>query len=163
MAILFNQNIKNLIIGRGLLGNMAGATGYGNLVATVSVTIFSGTQPAAADIAANWTNYNTSYLSHWVGVQYDQPLYNTPGSGVVLSMVGTPAPVTAYNTGTASWGIIWTNNLAPSSIQGTSLPNPNFIVGNVSIGGGSGIIRLSNLSITAGASTSLLDSSVTAY
>lgn len=162
MTILFNDNIKNLIIGRGLLNQMPGATGSGAFIGTVSVTVFSGVQPSAATISANWTNYNTAYLAHWTSVQFYQPLYNVPGSGVMLTMYGSPAPTLGYNTGTASWGIIWMSDILPNTIQGSALPNANFIVGNVSLGGGSGIIRMADLSIVSGNSHSLLDCSITA-
>jgi hypothetical protein len=153
------------MIGRGLLNAMAGSGGntqIGNGTATVSVTIFSGVLPAAATISSNWTGYNTAYLAHWQGVQYNQPLYDIPGSGVMLTMANSPADVVAYNNGTAAWGIIWTTDITPITLQGLVLPNSNFIVGNVSLGSGSGIIRMANLSVVLGTNTALLDSSITA-
>lgn len=165
MTILFNSNIRNLLIGRGLLDALAGSGGSsnpGNGIATVSVTVFTGAQPSAANIAANWSSYNTTYLAHWAGVQYNQPLYDVPGTGVMLTMYSSPPPTVAFGTGGATWGIIWTTNLPESSIQGAVLPNANFIVGNVSLGSGTGVIRLADLNIVAATSVSLLDSSITA-
>ena len=162
MAIVFSNHIKNTIIGRGLLDSFNIDNDNSYFIATGAVTVFPGLLPTAATVSLNWQNYNTTYLAHWPGVQYNQPLPATPDSGNVLAMYGSPAESTAINTGTATWGIIWISNVNNAAIQGAILPDAKFIIGNVTIGSDGGIIRLADINITSGNNYNLLDSSITA-
>lgn len=137
------------MISLGILSGMAN---------TVGITAFSGTQPSAAQILANWTTYAAQILVHWSGVTYTRPL-----DGVLMTM-GTPAPspATATGTGTATWGLIWTTNVMPSDLNNGTIPSTQFMVVPVSLTLDDGVVRLATTTINTGDSVQLLDTSITA-
>ena len=146
--MIFHPNIRNLMIGQGILAALS---------TLVGVTVYSGSQPTAAFIEANWSNFNATPLLHWTDVGFTQPL-----NGILASVTTFPAPVNALLTGTASWAIIWSTNVTAVQVAAGAIPSTSFIVCPVSISSGAGVIRLTNTSIVAGASTSLIDGSITA-
>lgn len=172
MALLFSPQIANMFVFRGILGAVTGVNTIGPYftpqpTAAMSVTVYGGIKPTAATITSSWTSYNTTYLFHQPGVNYIQANYNLVPGGGFLTRTGVPAAVTALNSGTASWCIIWCSNVATGTSAGqignATLPNANFIVGDVTIGSGDGIVTLTSLVITGDASSSILDSTIEFY
>lgn len=172
MALLFSPSIANMFVYRGILGSVTGvATTGGSLspqpTAGMSVTVYSGVKPTAASITSSWSSYNTTYLFHQPGVNYIQANYNLVPGGGFLSRTNTPTPVTALNSGTASWCIVWCSNVLAGSSTGqignSTLPNVNFIVGDVTIGSGNGIVTLSDLNVTSSTTVTILDSTIEFY
>jgi len=135
MAIKFHTNIRNLAIGRGIL-----AAGFN---AASSISIYSGTQPTASDILANWANYtsnNAAFLAHYVGGIWTQPL---SGDATFASLTTFPADVVPTHAGTGEWCILWPSNVSATSVVLSTIPNLDFIVGPVTSLTGGGIIRFS--------------------
>lgn len=172
MALLFSPSIANMFVFRGILGAVTGVSTTGVPIpmqptAAMSVTVYSGVKPSAASITASWGSYNTTYLFHQPGVNYIQANPGLIPGGAFITRTNVPAAVTALNSGTASWCIIWCSNVAAGSgagqIGNATLPNANFIVGDVTIGSGDGIVTLSNLVVTGGQSTTILDSTIEFY
>lgn len=172
MALLFSPSISNMFVFRGILGAVTGITITGasftnQPTVTLALTIYSGVQPSAATITSSWASYNTSYLFHQPGVNYIQPLINQLPAGGFITRSNNPTAVTATNSGTASWAIVWCNNVLAGTgagqIGNATIPNANFIVGPVTLGNGNGIITMSNLTVTSGVSTTILDSNIEFY
>lgn len=173
MALLFAPQIANMFIFRGIMGVVTGIVTTGDSAfspqqtASMSVTVYSGLKPSAATIASSWASYNTTYLFHQPGVNYIQANYNLVPGGGFLTRTNVPTSVTALNAGTASWCIIWCSNVAAGSSSGqignAALPNANFIVGDVTVGSGDGIVTLSSLTVSGGSSITILDSTIEFY
>lgn len=165
MAILFSPSIAGIVAGRGILVPMGMTTNAASSV-TVSLTVYSGeSQPAANTILNNWSSYRSSYLFHMPNVQYklNSPTSNTE-SGLIVN-VNTPTSNTALNSGTSSWCIIWCSNVpngnsSPGQIGYTTIPNTQFLVGPVTLPYENGIVRMSNLSVTAGSTYTFIDSTI---
>lgn len=150
MTIKFQNTIANLMIGRGFLAGFS---------ATAAITIYSGTQPTAAQITAAWASYNSSSancLAHYLDGVWSQPSNN------ILLQLTPPAAVAAAKTGNAAWAILWSTNLTQVLLNGATLPNTAFIVVPVSVVNGSGVIRFTDLSFTATVSKSIFDGSLSA-
>lgn len=161
--LLFSPSLAGLLAGRGVLVPM-GMTSNASSNVTVSLTVYSGTQSSAADIASNWVNYNSTYLFHVPGVVYK---LSNPTSNTLCGLVTNanyPSSDTAVNTGTAAWCIVWCSNVASGTGSGqignATIPNSQFIVGPVTLYSGNGIVRLSDLSVTSGLSYTFLDSTI---
>jgi len=172
MALLFSPSIANMFVFRGILGAVTGIVTTGSSItiqptAAMSVTVYSGVKPSAGAITSSWPSYNTTYLFHQPGVNYTQPNWFDPVYGGFITRNNLPTEVTALNSGTASWCIIWCSNVLAGTgagqIGNAILPNANFIVGDVTIGSGDGIVTLNNLSITGGQSATILDSTIEFY
>lgn len=172
MALLFSPSIANMFVFRGILGAVTGVATTGQTYSqqptvTLAVTIYSGVKPSAATITSSWSSYNTTYLFHQPGVNYVQAQFNLVPGGGFLTRSNNPTAVTALNAGTASWCIIWCNNVAAGTgagqIGNATLPNANFIVGDVTIGSGDGIVTLNSLAITGGSTVTILDSTIEFY
>lgn len=172
MALLFSPSIANMFVFRGILGAVTGITLTGGSVplqptVTLAATIYSGVKPTAAAITASWSSYNTTYLFHQPGVNYIQANFNLVPGGGFLTRSNVPTSVTALNGGTASWCIIWCSNVVAGTgagqIGNATLPNANFIVGDVTVGSGDGIVTLSSLTVTGGSSVTILDSTIEFY
>jgi hypothetical protein len=148
MAVQFNSNIRHLMIGRGLLAGFA---------APAAITIYGGAKPTAAQITSSWTSYNTNYLAHYIGGTWTQP-----SSGTMLSLTTIPPAVNATNSGTGTWCILWASNVSGASVAGASLPNTQFIVGDVTDFAGPGIIRFTDPAFTSGVSKVILLGAITA-
>ncbi len=151
MTLAFHPNIRNLYLGRGIAA--AFSTGF-------AISVYSGAQPTAAQIAGNWTLYNeptSNFLVHYTSAGWMQP-----SAGILLQLI-VPPPQTVLKTGTASWAIVWSSNVNLGAVQGSTLPSTSFLVVACSNGTGQGVIRFSNPSLTAGVSTSILDGSIGAY
>jgi len=173
MALLFSPSIANMFVFRGILGAVTGISTTGNTIwavqptANMAVTVYSGVKPSASSITASWPSYNANYLFHQPGVNYIQANLNLVPGGGFLTRTNVPTSVTALNGGTASWCIVWCSNVAAGSSAGqignAALPNANFIVGDVTIGSGNGIVTLDTLTITGGSTVTILDSTIEFY
>lgn len=169
MALIYSPSIANVFVYRGVVGAIDGIIQTGINISpsptpTLAITVYSGAQPSAAGITASWSAYNTNFLFHQPGVTYILPNPTVPAAGALLTRNNLPTAVTAANTGTASWCIIWCSNVATGSgsgqISNAVLPNTKFIVGPVTTGSGNGIVTLASLSIVSGTSVSILDSTI---
>lgn len=157
MAILFNRNIQNLFLLSGVI--WACQTRPDFVSGTFGVTVFSGSQPSAATIASNWTNYNTTFLAHWQTVQIKHTNYNTTGS--FLELYAPVGSSTAANSGTASWAIMWPNSTTQANVSSSTLPSNQFIVVPVSDTAGNGVIRFINNVLVSGSSYQINDVLIT--
>jgi len=111
------------------------------LTSTVAITIYSGSQPTAATIAANWSSYNSTnsnFLVHFTGAGWTQPLN---GEAQFCSITTFPAATPATNTGTGSWCIIWSTNPLLAAMGTGTIPTTSFLVGAVTDLAGDGIVR----------------------
>lgn len=145
--MLFTSPFLNLYIKRGIIDNMS---------STFAITVFSGSQPTAANITSSWSSYNTTSLIHWTGAAWTQPNADTFDQGNYC-YVNNVLTATAHATGTATWGILWRSNVTLATVQGATLPDTVFITGTVTTALSNGIIKLSNTSITSGQSYSPLE------
>lgn len=117
---------------------------------TTSMTIYSGVQPTAQVIEADWISYNQSSsicLAHysagptWSWNEGTLTHYFTNTSNTITT--------TALRSGTAAWAIIW--NGTTVNINTEVLPNlGKFIVVPVTLNSGTGVIRYTSLTTTSG-------------
>lgn len=151
MALRFHPtNISALLIGRGILAS--------GINASSAITVYSGVQPTAAEIEANWSLYkstNSNFLGHFTGAVWSQP------SSLIASITTFPGAVQASNSGTAAWCIIWTINPALSEMGSSAIPSTSFIVGPVTTLVGTGVVRFNSTTFTANTSISILDGLIT--
>lgn len=155
MALKYGWQFNNLFMGRGLYAIGLGGSGYYPNTnfnwGRIYCTVFSGVQPSAASIIADWPTYSAQYLAHFIWANTVWEYYNRNSEGTAyLATVQSPT-ATAYRTGTATWGIIWTFQNAPSEaqIQGATLPQNTFIVAPVGDFTSTDTIRLQSTSIVA--------------
>ena len=147
MALTFFSDVLNAFVYNGIYSQVSW-----NVSTNTSVTVFSGTQPSAADVLASWPTYSAQYLAHWTGVQWPTPAgYNTLGSGNQIT-ANTPAAQNAFRSGTATWAIWWTSNISEATVQGASLPSTAFVILPVSGSTGTGCVRMTSTSLTSGVS-----------
>jgi len=154
MALLFYVNTKVLFSGSiyRVLGSLASVPASINPI-TLGVTIYSGTAPTAAAVAASWATYNSgtgNYLSHYTNVIWSQVISGAPGNGQLIAMSTGPTAVTPVNNGTASWAIIWAGQPTGGQLSGSTLPFANFMVVSVSDAVGDGVIRFTSTAFTTG-------------
>lgn len=115
-----------------------------------SITVYSGVQPTAQQVEANWGSYkssNSSCLAHYSsGVTFG---YNDATLTYYFTNTSNAITTTALNSGTATWAIIWSASSVDVSL--TSIPaSSKFVVVPVTNTAGVGIIRYSNLVATQG-------------
>lgn len=149
MTLLYSNSIRNLMIGRGILAAMTTLT---------AITVYKGTQPTAAQITSSWASYNSAssdYLVHYPGAGWTQPL-----NGILLSLTTVPPAVNSVGTGIATWCIVWMTNVSQATVDSTTLPNTQFIVGPCSDFIGDGIVRFADPQLTAGVSKVILEGSI---
>lgn len=148
MTVKYGWQFVNLFLWEGLwYANMGGTTNTQRLY----ITVFPGVQPSAASIISNWSTYSALYLAHFIYSAGSAWTVNNPSAEGTAYLTSTVSPTaTAYRTGTATWGIIWSQS-APSeaTIQGASLPSTLFIVAPVGDFTSSDVIRLQSTSIVA--------------
>lgn len=161
--MLFSSTVAGLMAGRGIMVPMGISTNAESNV-TVSLTVYSGTQPTAANVADNWSTYNTSYLFHMPNVEYKLQNPNSNTQCGLITNANYPTSNTSINSNTASWCIIWCSNIQEGSgagqLSNTAIPDVNYVVGPVTLYTGKGIVRLSDLSITTGNTYNFVDSSI---
>ena len=155
MTMQFSSSIANLMAGRGIL------QGFNVTVQATTfpscITIYSGSQPSAAAVTAAWSSYNSTnaaFLAHFPGASWTNPSAGT------LVQLSVPAAVNASNSGTAAWAIVWQSSYTLAQMGTGTLPNAAFLVVPVSLNTGNGVIRMTNLTVTSGTSTSIYDGSI---
>ena len=155
MTVKFHPNIANLMIGKGIL-----AAGYNE---PSGITIYSGTQPTAEEIATNWSLYNSTnsnFLAHYSGAVWTQPL---DGAAKFCSITTFPPAVSPVNSGTGTWCIVWSSNPSLASLASSTIPNEVFIVGEVSSLAASGIVRFNpDNTFVSGTAKEISDGVITA-
>jgi hypothetical protein len=142
MTLQYSTTCAHLFLGMGI------RTGLGG---TNAITIYAGSKPTAAAIAAGFAAYNSAnaiFLAHYVGATWSQ-------SGILVSLIA-PAAVNASNSGTGVWAIIWGAN-TPLASMGAALPTTSFMVVDVTDTSGNGIIRFADPAFTAGVSKGITD------
>jgi hypothetical protein len=142
-------------------------TNYGTEsgVQTTSITVYSGVQPTAAQIIANWSAYNntnSNFLAHYSGVHWGVD----PGNANAVILTGTTNPATPINTGVATWAILWCQmDLTPTQLSASTIPTgqftgSSFFVAPVTDTTGTGIIRYLNTTLTAGTPAPINDAGI---
>lgn len=169
MAIQFSTGVRNLFMMAGITKSLCGLSENNFIVFPTTatnraITLYSGAQPTADTVVANWPTYNTGYLLHWQNI----PLFNwypdltTP----VLSNSTLPAPVTATGSGTASWAIVWAGNPAAGTgagqIGNATIPTTGIMVVPVSDVYGAGVVKMSTTTINSGSAYMFLDFTLSA-
>lgn len=146
--MIFTAPLLNLYLRRGIIDGFT---------QPYAVTVFGGSQPTASTIANSWSSYNTTFLQHWVGMNWNHPNATTLNAGNYIELTAIPTATTANANGVATWGIIWANNVSQANVQLSTLPNTLFIVGPVTDPYGTGMIKVPNTTIVAGTTSSLTD------
>lgn len=155
MALIYSDSIKSATLGQGILS----AIGNNYASSLSAISVYSGTQPAASDITANWSQYNStnsSFLVHYTGSTWYLPATN------LITISTYPAATAAINSGTGTWAIIWATNITTVQAAGSALPSANFLVVPCSSTAGSGVIRFIDNVFTAGDSKVITDGSIKA-
>lgn len=151
MTVKYGWQFTNLFLYEGLYEvNLGGSSTNRYLY----VTVFPGVQPSAASILSSWSTYSALYLAHFI---YNSAggawtVYNSTTEGTAYISTTQSPTTTAYRTGTATWGIIWTtgtNGPSEATVQGASLPSTRFIVAPVGDFTSNDVIRLQSTSIVA--------------
>lgn len=148
MTVKYGWQFTNLFLYSALWNeNIGGAGGSWRIY----LTVFPGVQPSAASIISSWSTYSAQYLAHFTYASAGWTVYNQDTEGTAYLATTQSPTTTAYRTGTATWGIIWTNQNGPSeaTVQGASLPGTSFIVAPVGDFTSNDVIRLQSTSIVA--------------
>ena len=157
MALIFSPSITQLMATTAVLENLYPSLGDGNTNGTAtSVTVYSGTQPTAATILANWGNYNSSnsnLLAHFEPIVW----IIAPGNANAVQIQGTPT-ATPISSGTATWAILWTGLQA--NISSSTIPTTSFFVAPVTDISGTGIIRFTSAVLTSGTPVNIADGGI---
>lgn len=147
MALKFSPSFAELMAYNGIKMAMMSNVQF------CCISLHAGPKPTADDIIANWTSYNAAAANTlWIGGGF---AYATSGGTVYASTIG-PATVPLHN-GVATWGIIWPYvggpTAAPFNTTTVQSSYRKFIVGDVSVAGGTGMIRVAdtNIAIANGA------------
>lgn len=148
MALLYHPNIR-ILVASYLLDTMSG---------NVSITLYSGEQPAPATIISSWTSYNrNSSVCLW---NSENGNYFVRSNNMIY--LSTSAnPVVPFRNGTAAWGIIWRGSVNNSALASNSIPNSQFTVAPVTDSTGNGIIKLNSTSLTTSTSVTINSMSLT--
>lgn len=132
MALIWDYSIRGLFINRGIKAAMA---------ASVAITVYKGTQPSGSDIVNNWSNYkanSSDFLAHYSGSVWTQQPYH----GQLLTMSTNPTVSSpAFQSGEATWAIIWMTNPLFANIDLTTIPTTSFIIVPCSNTVGKGVLR----------------------
>ncbi len=136
MTIKFHPDLAKSYINRGIL-----QLGYSTACA---ISIYSGTQPSAADIVANWANYkssNSNFLAHYTGALWTQPL---AGKATFANLSTIPPAVTPLHNGVGAWAILWASDVTLSQAGDATIANTDFIVVPVSLVQNNGVVKFSD-------------------
>jgi hypothetical protein len=153
MALIFSTSITKLMTTSGISSILSPSND------NTAITVYSGTQPAAADIITNWASYtssNANCLAHFNGC-----IWQTQPVGSSLAQVATYPTSTPAYSGIATWAILWCNmDVNASQLSGSVIPTSLFFVVPVSDTTGTGIIRFESTTFVAGTPVSVLDASI---
>jgi hypothetical protein len=118
---------------------------------TTSITIYSGAQPTAQTIEANFINYNqdsAGCLAHYsTGPTW---LYNDGTKTYYFTNTSNTITTNALRSGTASWAIIWMATGVSITSTTDAPASSKFIVVPVTNNSGIGVIRYTSISTTQG-------------
>jgi hypothetical protein len=129
-----------------------GVTGFWSRTGrTTSITIYSGAQPTAQTVEANFINYNqdsASCLAHYsTGPTW---LYNAATQTYYFTNTNNTITTNALRSGIATWAIIWMAT-GVSITSTTDAPAASkFIVVPVTNNSGIGVVRYTSISATQG-------------
>jgi hypothetical protein len=147
MAITFHSNIRNLLLGRGLVHGLGGG-----------ITIYSGSQPTTATILGNWAAYsagNADFLAHYSGAAWGMVSQSTQS---MASLTTLPTVSTTSHTGTGAWAILWSSNPLLSEMSAVTPPTTSFMIVPISTLPDIGTIRVdADLNFVAGTSKQIVD------
>lgn len=151
--VTWNPRLRNVFVRNLFLPGIAAGSSYlQGTTNTLALTIYGGAQPSAADFATNWVStYQNNHLVHWQSAVVSIPNVGDEALGIAAVCTTLPSAATAANTGTAAWGVCWKTNIAEASLSG-ALPDTVYMLYPVSGTGGSGIMKLTNTSISSGSS-----------
>lgn len=114
----------------------------------IAATVYSGIIPTSTTIINNWVNYNqTSSLCLWHGTNVTLQIL---GSNIINAN-GIPAVAAPFRTGTASWFILWTTNVA--NVNTSVLPSTQFVIGDISGLFGTGVMKFIDVDLAPTTST----------
>jgi hypothetical protein len=127
-----------------------------------SFTVYTGAQPTAQTIEANWVNYNSSSvncLAHYsTGTAWS---YNSGTLTYYFTNTSEAITTTALNSGVATWAIIWAAATVSITSE-TEVPAAGkFIVVPVTSNTGIGGIRYVSTTATQGAAFVPYDGGIT--
>jgi hypothetical protein len=138
---------------------LLGGTGFGSPAG--SITIYSGEQPTADTVAANWSSYrttNASCITHiQTGITYG---WNPATSTTFFTNVSGSITGTALNTGTATWAILWDTTVTPVQAGLTTLPDERFLVVPVGTTSSNAVIRFTNTNFVPGGAVTPYDGGI---
>jgi hypothetical protein len=127
-----------------------------------SMTVYSGEQPTADTVAANWSSYRSTNAACIAHIQ--TPItwqHNNPTSTTYFVNTLSSVTATALNTGTATWAIMWGTSITPVQAGLTALPDEEFLVVPVGTTASNAIIRFTNTNFVAGGSVTPYDGGIT--
>jgi hypothetical protein len=158
MSLLYGPNTVKLFNGAifKTLGNYTNTS----VNLTMYVTIYSGVQPTAAEVAASWSTYNSA-ANNYLLTFNSNTKWGMPGNSHI-QLVEFPIAQLPMRDGTASWAIIWNESVTPVQLGSTTLPKAMFMVVPVSDAAGNGVIRVASTAFTTVAAVSISDASLNA-
>lgn len=169
MTIIFQKNVRNNFMNAGFLCtqfNRSVSEGAASINYLTSFTIWDGAQPSAADLFTNWTStYKTSWLVHLSSFNIWQPNASVADTGITATNFNLPVAAVAPRSGTATWGVLWSNSLSEASLTATTpAPQsyPRYVIIPISDTSGTYPVRMLTTSISAGTSYSIVDLTITA-
>lgn len=127
---------------------------------SASITVYSGAQPTAVTVQGDWTSYKTSNvecLAHFL----TGPSWSYNAGTLTWYNTTNPNATNVYNTGTASWAIIWSKTISTVLVQGSTLPDTQFVVVPVSTATGTGILRMVSADVVPGTTATVTSSGMT--
>lgn len=163
MALLYDPTIRYLAA-QSLFNSVGGRSSSSGVEVfsvegnDVSISIYSGAQPTAAQVEASWSTYNSSksiFLLHFeTGVAWGRR-----AADASIAITKYPPTRVALNSGTATWAICWGSTVALATVASSTLPSVSngFAVVPVSSLAGNGIIKLTDTNIVAGSSYTIRD------
>lgn len=127
-----------------------------------SMTIYSGEQPTADQVAASWGTYRTTNASCIAHIQTAPTYsYNYATSTTYFTNVSASINSTALNTGTATWAILWDTVVTSVQAGLTTLPDERFLVVPVGTTSSNAIIRFTNTNFIPGQLVAPYDGGIT--
>ena len=137
------------VIPRTSFSNNQNQQAYQEVTTVKPFTVYSGPQPTAQQVEANWTSYNSNNaicLAHYDGAAF---AFNAGTNTYYWTNPTQTITTTALNSGSATWAIIWHDT--PVDISLTSVPSQGlFVVVPVTTTTGVGVIRYTDIVATQG-------------
>lgn len=135
-----------------------------------AITIYSGAQPTAVTVASDWASYkssNAACLAHFIS----GPNWSFNAGTLTYYNTNNTSTTLTFNTGTATWAIVWTGISGSSTFTGAvsqvqlssgTLPNSGgFAVVPVTDLAGTGLVKLADVNIVPGTTATTTSSGLT--